>query len=147
MSRIYWSSVLVASFFLIWSSSYVSAATVDPWDSPFISQTDDGSAEDINVVGSSTQQKDAVVNIIKSAVNRILWILALIALLVLLYGWFLMVTAAWNEEQYGKWFTILKHAATGIALIWVAWFIVSIVFRLVNLFTNDPWPAWTWDLW
>jgi hypothetical protein len=136
MSRIRWSSVLVASFFFLWSVSFISAAEVDPWTSVFISQTDNGAAWDVNTVGTDTQQKDAVINIVKSAVNRVLWILALIALLVLLYGWFLMVTSVWNEEQYGKWFTILKHAAVGIALIGIARFIVSILFRLINLFTT-----------
>lgn len=145
MSHICWSSVLVASFFFLWSVSYISAAEVDPSTSVFISQTDNGAAWDINTVWTDIQQKDAAVNIVKSAVNRVLWILALIALIVLLYWWFLMVTSAWNEEQYGKWFTILKHAAVGVVLIGVARFIVSIVFRLVNLFTTTAeWSeAWT----
>jgi hypothetical protein len=143
MSRIFCLCSLVASFFrMFWTPVY--ATTVDPWDSPFISQTDDGAAEDINVIWSTTQQKDAVVNIVKSAVNRVLGILALLALIVLLYGGFLMVTAAWNDDQYNKWFTILKHAAIGILLIGVAWFIVSIVFWLVNLFTTTA--EWT-DAW
>lgn len=146
MSLVRWSSVMVALFFLLWSSPLVSATEVDPSTSVFISQTDNGAAGDVNTVGTDTQQKDAAVNIVKSAVNRVLWILALIALIVLLYGWFLMVTAAWNEEQYGKWFTILKHAAVWIVLIGIARFIVSIVFRLVNLFTttaewSDAWSA------
>ena len=133
---------VVVSFF--WILMPVYATTVNPWDSPFISQSDDGAAEDINVVWSDTQQKDAVVNIIKSAVNRVLWILALIALIVLLYGGFLMVIAAGNDDQYNKWFTILKHAAFGLVMIGVAWFIVSIIFWVVNLFTTTA--EWT-DAW
>jgi uncharacterized membrane protein len=100
---------------------------------------------DVNTVGTNDGQQDAFVNVIKSAVNRTLWILALIALLVLLYGGFQMVTAAGNEEQYGKWMTILKQAAFGLVMIGVAWFIVSIIFWLVNLFTttSEGSTAWT----
>jgi hypothetical protein len=39
-------------------------------------------------------QQDAFVNVVKSAINWLLGILALIALIILLYGGFLMVTAA-----------------------------------------------------
>jgi phosphatidylglycerophosphate synthase len=73
-----------------------------------------------------------LINVIKGGVNWVLGILALIALIILLYGWFLMVTSAGNEEQYKKWRTILQHAAIGLMLIGVAWFIISIVFWLVN---------------
>lgn len=110
-----------------------------------ITPTDDGNAMDVNTVGTNSWQQDAFVNVIKSAVNRVLWILALITLLILLYGGFLMVTAAGNDDQYNKWFTILKHAAFGLVMIGVAWFIVSIIFRVVNLFTTtSEWStAWT----
>jgi hypothetical protein len=59
-------------------------------------------------------------------------VLGLIALIILLWGGFLMVTSAGNEERYNKGRTILQHAAIGLAIIGVAWFIVSIVFWLVN---------------
>jgi hypothetical protein len=44
-----------------------------------------------------------------------------------------MVTAAGNEDRYSKWWTILKQAAIGLILIGIAWFIISIIFWLVNL--------------
>jgi thiol:disulfide interchange protein len=52
-----------------------------------------------------------------------------------------MVTAAGNEEQYGKWMTILKQAAFGLIMIGIAWFIVSIIFFLVSIFTTSATPA------
>lgn len=48
-----------------------------------------------------------------------------------------MVTSAGDEDKYSKGFTILRHAAIGLILIGVAWFVISIVFRLVNITTSD----------
>lgn len=94
-------------------------------------------SENLSVVGAGSGQQDAFVNVIKSAINWILGILALIALIILLYWGFQMVTAAGNEDQYNKWFTILKQAAFGLIMVGIAWFIVSIIFWLVSLVTNQ----------
>ncbi|MDP2669678.1 MAG: hypothetical protein Q8O99_01345 [bacterium] len=103
----------------------------------------DGGAENVNIIGTDKQQQDSFVNVVKAAVNRVLGILALIALLILLYGGFLMVTSAGDEEKYKKGFTILKHAAIGLLLIGVAWFIISLIFWLVNKTTDNPGTAGT----
>jgi len=71
--------------------------------------------------------------VVKSAVNRVLGILALIALLFLMRGGFQMVTSGGDDEKYKAGFTILKHGATGLILIGVAWFVISIIFWLVQL--------------
>jgi preprotein translocase subunit Sss1 len=51
-----------------------------------------------------------------------------------------MVTFAWDEDKYTSGFTILKHAATGLILIGIAWFIVSIIFWLVNILAKEATP-------
>jgi len=43
-----------------------------------------------------------VVDVIQRAINRLLGILAFIALLILLYAGFLMLTAAGDDEKYNK---------------------------------------------
>ena len=48
------------------------------------------------------KQGEKILNVVKGAVNWTLGILALIALIVLLYGGFLMVTAAGDSGQYEK---------------------------------------------
>lgn len=79
---------------------------------------------------------DALISeIIQRAINRVLGILWLIALIILLYGGFLMLTAAGNDEKYNKWFTILKHTAIGLAFIGISRFIVSMIFYLVDIIT------------
>jgi len=44
-----------------------------------------------------------------------------------------MVTAAGNEDKYKAGFTILKQAALGLALIGVAWFIISLIFFVIEI--------------
>lgn len=93
----------------------------------------DGNVNQVNVLGQGQGQQDAFVNVVRGFINWTLGILAFIALIILLYGGFLMVTAAGDEEKYKKGFTILRQAAIGLILIGIAWFIVSIIFWLVNL--------------
>ena len=90
---------------------------------------------------TDTALEDELIDVIKWIVNRVLGILALIALLLLMYGGFQMVTAAGNEDQYGQWFKILKNAAIGLAIIWLAWFIISIIFFVINIATTSS--KWT----
>ena len=102
-------------------------------ENPYEVATNDGGVQNVNVIGQGQGQQDAFVNVIRWWINWTLGILAFIALIILLYGGFLMVTAAGDEEKYKKWFTILRQAAIGLILIGIAWFIVSIIFWLVNL--------------
>ena len=74
----------------------------------------------------------AFLDTVKNAINWILWILATIALVVCLYGGFLMVTAAGDEKKYQKWLGVLKYAAIWLAIVWLSWMIVSVVFRAIG---------------
>jgi hypothetical protein len=60
-----------------------------------------------------------------------LGLLALLALGVLLWWGFQMVTAAWDDNKNKKWFTILKQAGIGLIFIGLAWLIVSFFFFIV----------------
>lgn len=111
--------------------SSVANAQLTNTKNPFNDKTDGGSSDQVAVIGSGKGQNDAFINIVKGAVNWVLGILALIALLILLWGGFQMVTAAGDEKKYGEGFTILKQAATGLILIGIARFIISIIFWLV----------------
>ncbi len=99
--------------------------------------TSPGGVVQVNVPGKGAGQTDAFINVIRGGINWVLGILAFIALIVLLYGGFLMVTAAGEEEKYKKGFTILQQAAVGLILIGVARFILSLIFWLVNLTTGQ----------
>lgn len=90
-----------------------------------------------NVIGSTTGLAgDKLITTIKTAINWALGMLALIALVVLLFWGFQMITAAGDDGKYKKGFTILKQAGIGLVFIGVSWLIVSVIFFLLNLFTT-----------
>lgn len=132
---------LVCVVSLMWS---LASAQWNP-DNPYKNPSDDGNAWKIAVPGAKDSKgtQDSLVNVIKWWVNRLLGILALIALIILMYWGFQMVTSAGDDGKYEAWFTILKHAALWLILIGVAWFIVSIIFWLVNQTTDKAW-WWAW---
>jgi hypothetical protein len=127
---------------LAWLFGWVSFAQLDNTENPFTNPEDAGTADQVWLVWTDEGQGDSLVNVIKWFINWTLGVLALIALIILLRGGFQMVTAAGDEEKYKSWWTILKQAAIGLVVIWLAWFIVSIVFWLINLTTvrAEQWP-------
>ena len=92
-----------------------------------------------NVPGSSQFKGEDLLVVIQQGVNYVLALLAFIALLVLLWGGFQMVTAAGDDNKYQNWFKILKQAGMGLILIGVSWFIISVVFYVIDFATRFGW--------
>ena len=61
-----------------------------------------------------------------------LGLLALIALIYLIYHGFLMVTAAGSDEQYNRGLKGIKYAAIALAGIGISWFLISFVFGFLD---------------
>lgn len=93
-------------------------------------------SDTISTIGTWTWQEESLLQVIKNAINWVLGILALIALCILLWWWFQMVTAAGDDKKYDAGLTYVKEAAWWIAMIGVAWFIVSIIFFIINIATK-----------
>lgn len=70
--------------------------------------------------------------IIKNIINWALWMLSLVAIIYLLAHGFIIVTAAWDDAKYKKWLKGIKYAAIAIAWIWLSWFIISWIFRIIK---------------
>jgi hypothetical protein len=94
----------------------------------------------INLSGTEKDQDTNIIDAIKWFINWTLGILGLIAMIMLLYWWFVMLTAVWNE-RYGSWFTIVKNALLWLVVIWLAWFVASAIFWITNLITEES--VWT----
>lgn len=62
--------------------------------------------------------------------NNLLSFLYLIAVLYAIWWWFLILTAAWNDEKVSKWKTILIQWALWLTVIWLAWTIVKWVLSI-----------------
>ena len=82
--------------------------------------------------GSQTLTWSSLLDTIKNAINWILWILATIALVICLYGWFKMITAGGDEKKYWDGLKVLKQAAVGLAIVGLSWMIVSIIFWFIG---------------
>lgn len=95
-----------------------------------------GRVKDVEIKWVEEKQNDNLINLIKWILNRVLGILGLIALLVLIRWWFQMLTAAGDEKKYGAWQTHLKSAGIALLYIGIAWFVVSILFYLLELATT-----------
>lgn len=107
-----------------------------------LAQFDAGTAWIKVVQGEWWSTWEWFIGVVKNVINYILLFLWLIALIMLLWWGFQMVTAAWDDGKYQKWFTILKQAGIWIAIIWFSWLIVSLIFFVV-------WNAsgWEWSWW
>ena len=90
------------------------------------------STNGINVGGAGTDQGDTIIDIIKRFINYALGFLALIALVMLLWGGYKMVASGGDEGAYKEGLKILKNAAIGIAFIAVSWFLVTFIFYVIG---------------
>lgn len=102
----------------------------------------DGSKHQITNISNTddyyTTQEAAEEGTIKYIHRLINWALAMVsfvALVVLLYAWFQMLTAAGDDAKFKSWKTALKKVTIGIFGIWVSRLIVSLFFYLVESIT------------
>jgi hypothetical protein len=90
----------------------------------------------VGVLGTEKEQEDKLLHIIKNAINWVLGILGLIALVLCLYAGFQMTTAMEDTKKFDTGKTIMKHAGIGLAIIALSWMIVSIIFWFIDKSTN-----------
>jgi len=69
---------------------------------------------------------------VKNAINRCLGILATVTLCFCMYWWFKMLTSWADSKWYDGGWKVLKNALIWLAIIWLAWMIVSVVFWFVS---------------
>lgn len=79
---------------------------------------------------------------VQKGVNWVLKFLALITIIILIWGGFQMVTDAWSGEKYKKWFTIVKQTVIWLIVIWASALIVNLVFNFMT--SNTQWTGWSW---
>lgn len=84
-------------------------------------------------ISSHQNAQNKVMDVIKNMINYALWMLALVALVYLIYHGFLIVTASGDDTQYKKGLAGIKYAAIAIAGIGVSWLVVSAIFWLIAL--------------
>jgi Na+-driven multidrug efflux pump len=93
--------------------------------------------------GNQKLEWSALLDTVKNAINWILWILATVALVICLYGWFKMITSGGDEKKYEEWLKVLKNAAIWLAIVGLSWIIVSVIFWFVGTLSGDKQTKWT----
>ena len=73
---------------------------------------------------------------IRKAINRALWLLALIALIILIIAWFNMLINAKDDKKVEEWYKIVKNIAIALVFIGISWLLVSFIFRAIWQFTG-----------
>ncbi len=84
-----------------------------------------------NIATHDTAQT-RVLDVIKNIVNYALGMVALVALIYLIYHGFLILTAAGDDTQYKKGIWGIKFAAIALGGIGISRLLVSMIFRLIN---------------
>lgn len=93
----------------------------------------------LGVPWTNDKQEDNLLHTVRVAINWVLWMLALVALVLCLYAWFRMMTSGGDSNQYKAWLSILKNAGIWLAIIAVSWLIVSLVFYVLKWTIQTQW--------
>ena len=64
---------------------------------------------------------------VQDVVLYLIWFVSFIAILYIIYAWFMILTWAWEEEKLKKAKTIIYYVAIWIILIWLAYPIVMFI--------------------
>ena len=84
-------------------------------------------------IATHQNAQSKVMTIIKNIINYALWMVALVALVYLIYHGFLILTASGDDAQYKKGLSGVKFAAIAIVGIGASRLIVSAIFWLLAL--------------
>ena len=84
-------------------------------------------------ISNHQNAQSKTMTVIKNIINYALGMVALVALIYLIYHGFLIVTAMGDEAQYKKGISGAKFAAIAMAGIGTSWLVVSAIFWLIAL--------------
>jgi hypothetical protein len=98
----------------------------------------DGTNSVDNIIGNNQQigtfgnAKNRVINILNTIINYTLGLLAMVALVYLMYHGILILTAAGDEERFNNGLKGIKYAAIALGGIGLSWFVISLIFYLID---------------
>lgn len=129
---------LIATFiFLFWFIFETSALDIISWDRttiPYCTWNDCGLEQWVEY----TQGVDGLVtnwtasSYIQRIVVYFLTFLKLVAVILIIYAWFNMLTSAWDEEKAKKSKTIIVFAIIWLLIIYLAWPITNLIIDVLT---------------
>lgn len=96
-------------------------------------------AEDENVTKIGWTGWDLVTDV-TWIISKFAWFLMIIAIVLWIYGWFEIMSAAWDDKKVAKWKTIITQAVIWLIVIFLA---SSIVQFVITTILWAQWPS-TW---
>ena len=93
----------------------------------------------IKTIWTEEWPSSSLLDTVSRTINWILWILATIALIIVIYAWFKMLTSWWDSKWYDAGLKTLKNAALWLVIIWLAWSIVSAIIWFINNASKAWW--------
>ena len=118
-----WSEIKDAKSGLRWGTQIIGrwVGDADSWDKIYYEELD-----------NTSDSRAATADYVRALVNYALAVLWLVALIYILYHWFLTVTASWDDDQAAKWRKWIKYWSFALAGVGLAWFVVSILVWIVQ---------------
>ncbi len=137
MKKILLCIVLVFStFFVFWEASFAWNSIFNgwttevpycKWDSCWLEEWVD-SVKNIDAIEWNRSASEYI----QAVVKYILSFLSLVAILVIIYAWFNLLTWIWDEEKAKKTKQIIVYAVLWLVIIFLAWPIVDFVVKILN---------------
>lgn len=90
------------------------AALIDPGDNPAN-------------IASATGEEGSIRALVRTIVNFFLFFLGMVAVIMVIYGGTLYVTAAGNDDQVGKAKNVIMYAVVGILVILISFALINTV--------------------
>lgn len=83
-------------------------------------------------VWGHTSWNDSAVSYIKSVINYFLLLVWFVALIVVIYWFYLMLFSSEHDDAYGKAKKYIFNWTIALIIMWVSWFIVSFIIYIVE---------------
>ncbi len=84
----------------------------------------------------NTKSDEKASEFIQRIVVYVLWFLQLIAVLIIIYSWFVLLTWVWDEEKAKKTKQIITYTVLWLIIIWLAYPISKFIFDILNGWTQ-----------
>ena len=118
-----WNTVSASSIFNNTTNEIPYCKSWDCWVDEWID-----AVKGINELAKSTDAATYVTGVVK----YLIWFVYLIAVILIIYAWFNILTGVWDEEKAKKSKTMILYVVIWILLIFLAWPIVDFIMNMLN---------------
>ncbi len=81
---------------------------------------------------TSEQSQWNVLKYISKWINYFLWLLGLLLIILIIFQWIKIITAAWDDNKQKEAFKNVKNYILALIWIWVSYLIINLIFHFVN---------------